>query len=396
MIVEAASKMPVTLESIEALSEARREPAWLRDLRREHLFSFAEAAPQFGRYSRLRLDWRELAVGSSQIGRPPRVAGMQEGPDARVWSPLSTAVRSMDKGVFAERFRAQGPWDRLVLAGWEEGHALSWMPGKVQPDVVHLPLACPGGLVLEPILLDVADRCEASLFVHWQGGSEQALHLSTVGGRVGQSARLKLFVLHDGGSAHRHLSIRLNLDRDASVDVFTAWVGGRWTVARYCGEMSEPGGSWKESHIVLGSGREHVDLDSQVRHVTQHTSSDVQVRTVASGASRTVFTGNILMEKNAELSQAYLADHVLLLSPEARADSIPGLEIQALDVKAAHAASVGQVDEDQLYYIQSRGMDPARARHLIVVGFLESLFDRAPFPMIPEVLDPILESRVIA
>ena len=147
--------------------------------------------------------------------------------------------------------------------------------------------------------------------------------------------------------------------------------------------------------MVLTSGRDHLEIDSQVVHSDHHTRSDVQVKTVAADASRAIFTGNIRMEKEARMGEAYLADHVLLLSPQARADSVPGLEIKALEVKAGHAASVGQLDDEQLFYLESRGLDPAQARHLVVVGFLASLFERAPFPFVSDILNPELESKVV-
>jgi Fe-S cluster assembly scaffold protein SufB len=100
------------------------------------------------------------------------------------------------------------------------------------------------------------------------------------------------------------------------------------------------------------------------------------------------------MEKSAALSEAVLQDHVLLLSPEAHADSVPGLEIETLEVKAAHAATVGQVDEEELFYLQSRGLEPAEARRLIVLGFLRSLLERAPLPWAAEAVDTVLEKKV--
>jgi Fe-S cluster assembly protein SufD len=159
-------------------------------------------------------------------------------------------------------------------------------------------------------------------------------------------------------------------------------------------DLSEPGSSWRETHLISTGGKEHLDLDSQVRLAARHTYSDIQVKAVADGNSRAIFTGNLLMEPAAVQSEAYLADHILLLSDGARADSIPGLEIKAADVKASHAASVGQVDEEQMFYLESRGLAPAEARRLIVVGFLRSLMERMPLPFVQEILDPLLETKV--
>lgn len=395
--------LPFDLENVLLASHAAGEPAWLTDARSASFAGFVGATPGFGRYSHLRLDWRSLERRPPQIGgRGPLPAKGLEilSPSSRVarLEPLSQWCHRAGADAFGRMFRMGNPWDDLVLAAWEKGSAVTWpssTPGGSSP-IAYLPIQNAGGMVLEPLLLDVGEGREAALFLHWKGGDAPGFHLSTVGGRVGDGGSLKVFILHEGGQSHHHLSFNLTLGRDSRADVFTAWVGGKWTLGRFHTAMDQPGASWRESHMILMAGKEHFDLDSQVRHGCHRTHSDVQVRTVASASSRAVFTGNILMDREAQLSEAYLADHTLLLSPEARADSIPGLEILAQDVKAAHAATMGQVDEEQLFYLESRGLDPARARHLCVVGFLESLFERVPFPLAAEVLDPVLEGRVSA
>jgi hypothetical protein len=384
------------MERFSALAERPGEPGWLSELRKESLRRFAESPREFGKYTRLRLDWASLPEASPLFAAP--AFEVEGAAPVELGSPratlLSRAVRG-DGEIFKAPPGAPTAWDHLVLAGWREGLHMRWEAGERDGAVPHLTLGSEGGLVLEPLVLDVRERAEASLFLHWRGGEQPSLHLSTLLGSVGDGARLKVFLLHEGRGSHHHLSASFDLGRDAEVEVFCAWMGGRWSVGRMAGDMSSPGSRWKESHMVVASGREHLDLDSQVRHGGPNTSSDVQVKTMAAGSSRTIFTGNILMEKEANLAEAHLSDHVLLLSPEARADSIPGLEIKAMDVKAAHAASVGQVDEDQLLYLMSRGLDPARARHLIVVGFLESLLMRSPFRFAGEILDPLLEEKVV-
>lgn len=347
----------------------------------------------FGRYSRLKLDWTRL---------PPK-ASRYEPMDLRPWDSeagppagLSSLAETVSGEALLEgqyRFAPSSPWDQLVAAGWREGLSLRWPPGHSgKPQGIEA--VSPGGLVLEPILLDVGQGAEASVFMRWNGSEEPGLHLTSLQGRVAEGARLKLVLLHQGSGTHHRISTSLRLERDASVEIFCAWLGGKWTVARLGAELSEPGSSWRETHLISTGGKEHLDLDSQVRMAASHTRSDIQVKTVADGDSRAVFTGNLLMESEAVQSEAFLSDHVLLLSKGTRADSIPGLEIKAADVKAAHAASVGQVDEEESFYLESRGLAPAEARRLIVVGFLKSLMDRAPLPFVPELLEPILEAKV--
>lgn len=374
------------------------EPAWSESSRRRHLMHFGETPLSFGRYSRMKLDWTALPAAPPRFGGGPGPAeGLEPlggpGEGARM-APLTRALRHLGEGEWEAFFPSPTPTESFVLAGWTEGAVLSWRRGEPGGPPAYLRLESSGGLVLEPLLIRVEEGAEASLVLHWVGGGDPAFVMSAVSARVAPGASLKLFLLHEGGAAHHHVNLRVDLGRDASAQLFGAWVSGKWTLARVQADMPEPGGSWSESHMMVAGSREHADLDTQVRHLSRHTASDVQVRTVADGASRAVFTGNILMEAEAQGGRAFLADHVLLLSPQARADSIPGLEIKAQEVQAAHQASVSPVDEEQMFYLESRGLEPRQARHLIVVGFLESLFDRACLPIIPSVLDPILEEKV--
>ena len=388
----------LTLESLLPEGRLQAEPAWLAALRKEHLVRFLEGDHSFGRYSRLKTDWTTLTPAAPQfhvsdgagVGILPAPG---TGPLVR---RLADALSEETGEHLPTHLKALATWDHLVLAGWRDGVAVTWPSGSEAAEVPGIVFENPGGLVLEPLLLEVAPRQEATLFLRWTGGGPPAFHISSLMGTVGESASLKVFLLHDCEGLQHHISSQLQLGRDASVELFTAWTAGKWTVARWAADLTQPGAEWRETHLIFTSGKDHLDVDSQVHLASHHTQCDVQVKTVATESSRAVFTGDILMEKEAVQSEAYLADHVLLLYKGARDDSIPGLEIKAADVKASHAASVGQVDEEQLFYLESRGLDPASARHLIVVGFLESLLDRAPVSFVSEMLDPILERKVTA
>jgi len=383
----------LTLEGLRGDLSGRSEPEWLVAARQARFVEFLESDRSFGRYSRLKLDWASLPPESARFEVREDAHAGAAGPMAR-FAPLSEAIAAPTGEEWRKLVRPLCPWDNLVLAGWREGMTVSWPSSSTGDSVPELVMPSPGGLVLEPVLLDVASQQEAGMVLRWKGGQAPAFHASSIFGRVGDGSTLRLFLLHEGEGVHHHISGHIELGRDASVEIFCAWMGGPWSVVRLRADLEKPGAQWRESHVILTSGREHLDVDSQILQKSHHTHCDVQVKTVATGNSRAVFTGNILMDLEARQSEACLSDHVLLLSRGARADSIPGLEIKAADVKASHAATVGQVDEEQMFYLQSRGLSEEAAKRLIVVGFLESLLDRAPFPFVPEVLDSILERRI--
>ncbi|MGC8763295.1 MAG: SufB/SufD family protein [Acidobacteriota bacterium] len=362
--------------------------------RAAHAEAFSRSDLELGRYSRLLLDLDALPFAPARLSPPLLVEGKGRRPKAsKTHAGTLREAWSADPGLCEGLLEARSPWDHLVLAGWEEGAFLRPATGGETAFVTFGPQP---GLVLEPVALDVPPGGEMSVVLHWPPGAtlEPSLHVSLLRGRLGEGSRVKVFLLAEESPGHQVLSAGFHLGREASLDLFCLWSGPRFRVARLQSHLEAEGASFRETHMVYASGKEHFDLDSRTRLAARRQRSDVAVKAVAGGRSRVVFTGNVLMEKSAALSEAVLQDHVLLLSPEAHADSVPGLEIETLEVKAAHAASVGQVDEEELFYLQSRGLEPEAARRLVVLGFLRSLLERVPLPWAGEAVDAILEKRV--
>lgn len=128
--------------------------------------------------------------------------------------------------------------------------------------------------------------------------------------------------------------------------------------------------------VVLGARQEESTLIINTIHQGRGTSAYTHVRAVLFDASETHFSGLIKIEKGADQTSSLLENRVLLLGPKSRAESIPSLEIEANEVKASHAATTGQIDEQQLFYLRSRGIDLKTATRMIVEGFFEPIFDR--------------------
>ena len=125
-----------------------------------------------------------------------------------------------------------------------------------------------------------------------------------------------------------------------------------------------------------GRGAQHSDFTINAYHLVPHTRNNILSKGTVTDKATSVFRGLIKIEKAAQQTDSYLADHTLLLSNEALANSIPSLQIDANDVKASHGATVGQIDEEQLFYLMSRGLSHSEAEHLIVNGFFEPLMDK--------------------
>ncbi len=130
--------------------------------------------------------------------------------------------------------------------------------------------------------------------------------------------------------------------------------------------------------ILFGSRQQHFDTHTLQDHQAQDTFSDLLYKSALTDQAKSIYTGLIRITKQAQKSNAYQANRNLLLSGGAKADSVPMLEIEADDVRCTHGVAVGPVDEDQVFYLQSRGLSRPEAEQLIVEGFFEQIFSRIP------------------
>jgi Fe-S cluster assembly protein SufB len=157
-------------------------------------------------------------------------------------------------------------------------------------------------------------------------------------------------------------------------------LGGAYTRSRLESIMNNQGASSENIEVVFGSGTQRFDTVSNITHIGQNTSGHAISKGVVKDKARVVFKGMIRITKDAKNSRAYLAEHGMILGKEARADAIPGLEIETNEVKATHSASVAQINDEQIFYLMSRGMSEDEAKKLIIVGFFEPIIERIPIP----------------
>ncbi len=142
--------------------------------------------------------------------------------------------------------------------------------------------------------------------------------------------------------------------------------------------MEAPGAEAGVTALFFPNGSQHVDVVSTVDHRVGETRSQTMVKSAATGAGQARYLGNIRIAAHAQGSDASLRDDALLLSRKAHIDSIPALEIAANDVKAYHGATVGAIDQTQIFYMESRGIARAEAERMIALGFFEPAIARFP------------------
>ena len=196
--------------------------------------------------------------------------------------------------------------------------------------------------------------------------------------------------LHDGAdvtyASVNNLASNVNVflnkksvgERESKIVWSSGLLGGAFTRSRLESVMKGEGASSENVEVVFGTGTQRFDAVSNITHIGQNTSGHAVSKGVVKDRARSLFKGMIRIEKNAKNSRAYLAEHGMILGKEARADAIPGLEIETNDVKATHSASVAQINDEELFYLMSRGLSEDAAKKLIIVGFFEPLIERIP------------------
>jgi Fe-S cluster assembly protein SufD len=196
---------------------------------------------------------------------------------------------------------------------------------------------------------------------------------------VGAGAQVRYINTQDLGRQVYDLRTQTALlDRDSRLEWLTVNLGGRVSRSTQHSILRGPGAEVLVTGLYLPDGRQHFAFDTLQDHVAGSCNSDLLYQGALLGRSRSVYEGTIRAWPGAQKTNAYQSNRNLLLSKKARADSLPRLEIEANDLRCTHGATVSQVDEDQVFYLMSRGIPRVDAVRLIVEGFFQPSLDRLP------------------
>lgn len=246
---------------------------------------------------------------------------------------------------------------------------------------VSLPSAEPASHHLRCVV-NLGSHAEA-MFLERYVGLEDAKHLtnSTVQVHLAAGAKLTHVRLQDESPQASHVGrVLVQQAADSRYLSHNIQTGAAWARLDLATDLNAPGASTELDGLYAVSGRQHLDNHTHIQHLAPHTSSRELYRGVMDGHSRAVFNGKVLVAKHADKTDSSQANHNLLLSKGAEIDTKPELEIYADDVKCAHGATIGQLDEQQLFYLRSRGLDADAARALLVGAFAGRLVDMLPLP----------------
>jgi Fe-S cluster assembly protein SufD len=187
---------------------------------------------------------------------------------------------------------------------------------------------------------------------------------------------------------------RAEVERDANLDWVALGFGSARGKVRMETKLAGQGSSARVTGAYAGNGSQHLDFDTTQEHAAPNTTSDLAFRGVLEESATAVWRGMIRVDPGAQQTDAFQESRNLLLSKSAHADAIPGLEIEADDVRCTHAAAVAQIDAEQLHYLRSHGLAGEQAKRLIIEGFLEALVERLDQGPVRAAVSVALERRL--
>ena len=184
------------------------------------------------------------------------------------------------------------------------------------------------------------------------------------------------------------------LERDSELDWVIGGFGSKRGKVWIENDLAGPGATSRVTGAYFADGDQHLDYDTFQEHIAPNTESDFAFKGALREQASAVWRGMIRVEPEAQQTNAYQENRNLLLSDEAHADSIPGLEIMANDVRCTHGATLGKVNREELFYLMARGLSRAEAERLIVRGFFQDVLDRIELAPVREALGAALEARI--
>ncbi|HTT93086.1 MAG TPA: Fe-S cluster assembly protein SufD [Solirubrobacterales bacterium] len=382
------------------MAELATEPAWLEE-RRQKGAALVETLPLPDHKSK---GWEFTDLASLDLGSYAGAAAAVEvsgGEGATVVS-LAEAVES--HGELLERalgslVPVEDPFVARNEADWRDG-VLVHVPRGVrlaEPVRIEVPVEASGAAVSWRTLIVLEEGAEAEVWEHWSSPDDEvdALLNSVVELAVGQAATLRYINTQDlSEKAWIFATQRAQVERDGRLDWSALGFGSGRGKVRMETKLAGPGSEARVTGGYAGGPGQHLDYDTTQEHAAPNTNSDLAFRGVLAAGSTAVWRGMIKVDPGAQQTDAFQESRNLLLSPEAHADAIPGLEILADDVRCTHAAAIAQVDKDQLFYLTSRGLDQAAAKSLVIEGFLEALVERLAEGPVRDEISAALESRL--
>lgn len=428
-----------TRANVEALSAQHDEPQWLRESRLaawelyEHMPMPSQSDEDWRRTDYRHIRWeeadriikpngarfenipaanREPLIGDRQGGLMAFVDGKlvhyeladelrQQG---IIFTDLTTACKEYEALVRANLMTkavlpSDGKFAALHAALWTHGVFVYVPAGKVAEIPLHVVMYnTHDGATMGHVLVVLEENSQATVLVDYASaeGQTQSAYIGATELLVGDAANLQYVALQDWNRLTYEFSHqRARVGSDANLDWIAGTMGGRLVKAYMEIELDGKGANARMSGFFFADDEQIFDHDTQQNHNAPLTVSDLLFKGAARDNSRTVWQGMIKSLPKMQKIDGYQASRNLILSEDARMDGIPGLEIEADDVKCSHAATFGTLESEPIFYLMSRGIERATAELMVIDGFFDELLQRIPFERVRERLQAAMEAKIV-
>lgn len=352
--------------------------------------------------------WEFTDITGLDLASYERVVPEADGAASALWQfeapglPDGVVVGELDQAA-QQLGSLIGPDDDVFVAlndAGVRGGTFVYVPRGVtvaQPISISAVQAETGTLVNQRTLIVLEEGARAEVWEQFLSGADELDGVFNIVTEliVGDNASLR-YVCGQNLSERSWIfgAQRAAVGRDGRLDWVALGFGSARGHVRMQTRLNGEGADARVTGAYASRGRQHIDFDTTQEHAAPNTTSDLAFRGVLQGRSSAVWKGNIIVDPGAQKTDAFQESRNLLLSKRAHADAIPGLEIQANDVRCTHAAAIAQVDLEQLFYLRSHGLPEPVAKRLVIEGFLAALVERFEEGPVREVLAAALERRL--
>lgn len=321
-----------------------------------------------------------------------------------IFSDLSTAMHE-HPDLVAKYFMTEavpvdfGKFEALHAAYWQGGSFL-YVPAGVKveaPFRAFSLMAEPGAAVFSHTLVVLEEKAEAFVVDAFRSPSseEQSFASAVVEHFIAADAKLRYVQVQDWGrGVWNFMTERSILGDDSLLNSLHVTLGSKFSKASIASHLRGRNSLAEMLGIFFADGDQFFDHHTWQLHESPYATSDLEFKGALKGHARSVYSGLIKVSEGAQKTDAYQQNRNLVLSRTARADSIPNLEIAANDVRCTHGATISQVEEEHLFYLQARGIPRAEAQNLIVEGFFRPVIDRIPVEEIQGFLEGAIARKV--
>ena len=344
-------------------------------------------------------DWRFTPLkrlnglhNGTAVAAGTAVVDVKESPEVRVERVARDDQRIGDGGVPADRVSAQA-WSAFTEA------TVVTFPKETKtsrPTVVNVTGPGEGGVAFGHVQLRAEAFAEAVVVVDYRGSGTYADNLEIV---ALDGSKLTVVVVHDWSDDAVHVGSHLvKLGRDAQLKHTVVTIGGSLVRVSPTVTYGDKGGDAELTGLYFADADQHLEHRTFVDHAVSNCRSNVVYKGALQGnGAHTVWIGDVLIRAAAEGTNTYELNRNLVLTDGARADSVPNLEIETGEIEGAgHASATGRFDDEQLFYLQARGIPVEQARRLVVRGFFHEVLQKIEVPEVRERLEAAIEAELQA